>query len=81
MYHILERIEYLSQIGNIVMHINLNKGQMSELMKENLNLLNKMHEGLIVLSEKDDSLQVVNKPALNLLNKIPNVDLSSSDEC
>ena len=57
------------------------KGQMSELMKENLNLLNKMHEGLIVLSEKDDSLQVVNKPALNLLNKIPNVDLSSSDEC
>ena len=57
------------------------KGQMSELMKENLNLLNKMHEGLIVLSEKDDSLQVVNKPALSLFNKIPNVDLSSSDEC
>ena len=54
---------------------------MRELMKENLNLLNKMHEGLIVLSEKDDSLQVVNKPALSLFNKIPNVDLSSSDEC
>ena len=31
MYNSLERVEYLSQIGNIVMHINLNKGQMSEL--------------------------------------------------
>jgi hypothetical protein len=31
MYHKLDRIEYLSQIGNIVMHIQLNKGQMTEL--------------------------------------------------
>ena len=53
---------------------------MRELMKENLNLLNKMHEGLIVLSEKDNSLQVVNKPALSLLNDIPKVDLSSIDQ-
>ena len=31
MYQDMNRIEYLSQIGHIVMHINLNKGQMSEL--------------------------------------------------
>ena len=29
----MDRIEYLSQIGNIVMHINLNKGQMFELQQ------------------------------------------------
>jgi hypothetical protein len=31
MYHKMDRIEYLSQIGNIVMKIQLNKGQMAEL--------------------------------------------------
>ena len=31
MYHKMDRIDYLSQIGNIVMHIQLNKGQMCEL--------------------------------------------------
>ena len=40
---------------------------MRQLIAENLNLLNKINEGLIVLSEKDHSLQVVNKPALSLL--------------
>ena len=33
MYHKMDRIDYLSQIGNIVMHIQLNKGQMSELQE------------------------------------------------
>ena len=31
MYYKLDRIEYLSQVGNIVMHIQLNQGQMAEL--------------------------------------------------
>ena len=31
MYYKMDRIEYLSQMGNIVMHIQLNKGQMTEL--------------------------------------------------
>ena len=31
MYHKIDRIDYLSQMGNIVMHIQLNKGQMTEL--------------------------------------------------
>jgi hypothetical protein len=35
MYHKMDRIEYLSQMGNIVMHIQLNKGQMAELRDTN----------------------------------------------
>ena len=31
MYHKMDRIDYLSQIGNIVMHIQLIKGQMCEI--------------------------------------------------
>ena len=39
LYRKLDRIEYLSRIGNIVMHIQLNQGQMTELRdaKENDN--------------------------------------------
>ena len=33
LYHKMDRIEYLSQIGNIVMSIQLNKGQMAELQR------------------------------------------------
>ena len=35
MYHKMDRLEYLSQMGNIVMHIQLNKGQMAELRDTN----------------------------------------------
>ena len=37
----------------IISYIKLIRGQMRQLMAENLNLLNKINEGLIVLSEKD----------------------------
>lgn len=43
-------------ISMVVTYIAQIKGQMSQLMKENLNLLNKMNEGLIVVKEKDRSL-------------------------
>ena len=33
-YSSLDRIEYLAKMGNIVMHIHLNKGQMAELAKK-----------------------------------------------
>ena len=37
MYHNMERVEYLTQMGNIVMHIQLNKGQMAEIRMTNTN--------------------------------------------
>ena len=41
---------------------------MSLLIIENLKLLDKMHEGLIVVSEKDRKLQFSSRPASQLLN-------------
>ena len=40
---------------------------MKNLMIENVNLLDKMHEGLIVLSQADMSLRFANRPAVQLL--------------
>ena len=50
-----------------VSYIKLIRDKMNLLMIENLNLLNKMNEGLIVVSEQEKSLKVVTKPALSLL--------------
>ena len=41
---------------------------MSKLTIENLNLLNKMHEGLIVVSKKDRTLKFASRPAIHYLN-------------
>ena len=41
----------------VVTYIAQIRGKMSQLLIENLNLLNKMHEGIIVVSEKDQSLK------------------------
>ena len=40
----------------VVTYIAQIRGKMSQLLIENLNLLNKMHEGIILVSEKDQSL-------------------------
>jgi len=42
--------------GMVVTYIAQIRGKMSQLLNENLNLLNKMHEGIVVVSEKDRSL-------------------------
>ena len=42
--------------GMLVTYVVQLKGKMSQLMIENLKLLDKMHEGLIVISEKDRRL-------------------------
>ena len=43
------------------------RGKMNKLMIENLNLFNKMNEGIIVVSEKDKSLKFASQPAIRLL--------------
>ena len=52
---------------------------MNLLMIENLNLLNKMNEGLIVVAEEDQSLKVVNKPAKSLLKQTKSTMKDGSD--
>ena len=62
--------------GMVVTYIAQIRGKMSQLLNENLNLLNKMHEGIVVVSEKDRSLQFASLPAVRLLNQQP----SNEDE-
>lgn len=42
---------------------------MNKLILENLSLLDKMHEGLIVISEKERTIQFASKPAIFLLKQ------------
>ena len=63
----------------VVCYIKLIRGQMNLLMIENLNLLNKMNEGLIVVAEEDQSLKVVNKPAKSLLKQTKSTMKDDSD--
>jgi len=42
---------------------------MNKLIIENLSLLDKMHEGLIVLSEKERAIQFASNPAIFLLKQ------------
>ena len=42
------------------------RGRMAYLVVENLNLLDKMHEGLIVVSKADLTLKFASKPAVRL---------------
>ena len=50
-------ITYIAQI----------RSQINKLVIENSNLFNKMHEGLVVVSEKDKSIKYASKPAIRLL--------------
>jgi len=58
-------------LGMVVVYIVQIKGQLVKLMVENLNLLDKMDEGLIVISEKDLSIRFASRPAVALLKQLP----------
>ena len=53
--------------GMAVTYIVRIQGRMSNLIIENLKLLNRMHEGLIVISEKDLALKFASRPAIKVL--------------
>ena len=61
----------LTCIGMLVTYITITRKRMSALIKENFNLFNKMHEGLIVLDRADESLEFISQPALCLLKQLP----------
>ena len=54
-------------LGMVLTYIAQINGKIFKLLAENLNLLDKMHEGLIVISKKDKSLQFASRPAVALL--------------
>ena len=43
-------------------------GKMGKLIVENIKLLNRMHEGILIISKKDNSVVFANKPASEFLN-------------
>ena len=49
------------------MYIVQIRSKLSQLINENLNLLDKMHEGLIVLSSSDMELKLASRPAVRLI--------------
>ena len=57
----------LSCLAMLVTYIAYIKGKLINFMAENINLLDRMHEGLIVISIKDKVLEFASKPAVLLL--------------
>lgn len=56
-------------LSMILTHFVQIHGTMNKLIIENLSLLDKMHEGLIVLSEKERAIQFASNPAIFLLKQ------------
>ena len=57
----------LTVLSMLITYIAQIRSKMSQLMAENLNLLNRMHEGLVIVSENDLKLTFASKPAIELL--------------
>jgi len=51
----------------VITHIAEIRYKLGKLLAENLKLLDGMHEGLIVISEKDYSLKFASRPAIAVL--------------
>ena len=62
----------------LISYIARIRGKLSYQAIENMNLLNKMHEGLIVLSESDLSLKFANLPAVRLMKQMPPKNMAGS---
>ena len=62
----------LFAIYNItVTQIVHSRGKLTRMRQEHEKLLNEMHEGLVIVSESDESLQFASKPAIMLLMDMP----------
>ena len=74
----------LNIFGIMLVYIAQIRGRLVQLLNENLKLLNKMHEGLMIISEKDLCLQFASKPAIAVLKQMPlkkgSQDISSTKD-
>ena len=65
----------LTILSMLVTYIAQIRSKVNRLIVENLNLLDRMHEGVIVLSEADMKLTFASKPAFQLLKAEESVNL------
>ena len=63
----LVSVVYYILCGMIITYIAHLRGRVVKIVEENLLLIDRMHEGLIVMTEHDKTLQFATKPAVNLL--------------
>ena len=54
----------LTVFNMLLTYIAVIRSKLAQLIVENLNLLDRMHEGLIVMSETKKELQLASKPAI-----------------
>ena len=66
----------MSMLGT---YVALLRGRMDRIMTENLGLLNRMYEGLIVLRTEDGKLSFASKPAIKILKGVCDDSVSLSD--
>ena len=66
--------------GLIITYIVRIRGKMGYLVIENVQLLNKMNEGLIVVDDEDKSLKFASMPAVRLLKQLPHRQNFDQDE-
>jgi len=60
---------FLSTFSMVITYIARTRGKMNFLIIENHNLLNKMHEGLVLVDEEDMNLTFATTPAATLLTQ------------
>ncbi len=68
----------LTIYGMVLTYIAQIKSELVELMNENICLFDRMHEGVAIVTEKDQSLQFLSKPAINFLKQEPERDETSN---
>ena len=61
--------------GILTVYIEQIRSKLAQLLNENLKLLDRMHEGLIVISEKDLCLKFASRPAIAVLKQLPQIEL------
>jgi len=66
---ILIIFSFLSIFSMIITYIAQNRGKMNFLIIENINLLDKMHEGLVLVDEQDMDLKFATIPAVTILTQ------------
>jgi len=70
---------YSSLYAMVVTYIAQLRGKISRLMMENVNLFDKMHEGMIVVSAEDSlNLRFASKPAISLLKQKPESEVGGT---
>jgi len=63
-------------LGAMIVYMAQLRAKLAALIQENVNLFDKMHEGIIVVDKADLSLKFASKPAVGLVKQLPDSEVS-----